>query len=110
VTVQRTPQGINALSMSPGLNFTPEEAIDWYCRRFGIETGYRDKHVFQPRTSAKRLEIRLLVFLIAIILWNLWQAYLLKAWPKCLSNLSRTGRLHRQVRVVRLFLLIDGCC
>lgn len=78
---------MKALIKSPGWSITPTYADKLYGKRFNIETGYRDKHKFQLFTCTKILSTRLLVFLIAILLWNSWQSFLI--WTKSLKIYSQ---------------------
>ena len=77
VTFQRVHTEMKALVISPDLDWTPEEAEQWYGKRFNIDTGYRDKHQFQARTSSKALAVRYLILLFAYIFWNLCQIFFL---------------------------------
>ncbi len=62
---------------SPDWVIIPQKADALYKHRFCIESGYRDKHKFQIFTCTKILSTRLLVYLIAVLLWNYWQTYLI---------------------------------
>jgi hypothetical protein len=43
-----------------------------YKKRWGIETGYRDKIEFRASTHALSYSIRLFLFLLSVILYNIW--------------------------------------
>ena len=46
---------------------------EWYSKRWGIETGYRNKeHDFKARTTTKNYCIMLFYFLFSCCLYNLW--------------------------------------
>lgn len=107
VTFQRVNGTMKALVAPLSLPLTPEEADRLYRQRFAIETGYRDKHPFQARTCSKNLSVRLLLFLFAILLWNLWQAFLLLVNRGSIALQKRLTAWRRQLRTVKLFLLRD---
>ena len=88
---------IKALVKSPGWNITPAYADILYKKRFQIETGYRDKHKFQLFTCTKILSTRLLAFLMAILLWNCWQCYLI--WIRALKIYSKDLPRDFQVQI-----------
>lgn len=46
---------------------------EWYSKRWGIETGYRNiDYDFQARTTTRNYHIRLFYFLFSTCLYNLW--------------------------------------
>ena len=59
-------------------NLSVEDAIKLYEKRFKIDGGYKEKHTFQAVTSSRKWNVRLLLFLISILLWNVWRLAL--AW------------------------------
>ncbi|MFX0092261.1 MAG: hypothetical protein ACFFBD_10910 [Candidatus Hodarchaeota archaeon] len=107
VTFHLVKGKMKALAIPPFLQITPEEAVRMYKHRFAIETGYRDKHLFQARTTSKHRSIRLMIFLFAISLWNLWQSFLLAVFPRTNRPLSRFACWRRQTRVIKRFLKRD---
>lgn len=109
VTFQQTYEELKALAISPLLRITPDVAEAYYSLRFNIETGYRDKHLFQARTTAKTMDVRFFILLFAIVLWNLWQAFLIIAASKNPQTLDRIAKWRRQARVIKLFELRDYC-
>lgn len=109
VTFQQTKEGLKALAVSPILNITPEEAETYYKLRFNIETGYRDKHLFQARTTAKTMDVRFFILIFSFILWNLWQAFLILAASKNPEKLGRIAKWRRELRTIKLFELRDYC-
>ncbi len=44
-----------------------------YSKRWGIETSYRVKKDFRPKTTSKNYIIRLFYFLFSVCLYNLWE-------------------------------------
>ena len=44
-----------------------------YSKRWGIETAYRVKKDFRPKTTSKNYVIRLFYFLFSVCLYNLWE-------------------------------------
>ncbi|WP_424038155.1 transposase [Methanoregula sp.] len=44
-----------------------------YSKRWGIETAYRVKKDFKPKTTSKNYVIRLFYFLFSVCLYNLWE-------------------------------------
>jgi len=44
-----------------------------YSKRWGIETAYRVKNDFRPKTTSKNYVIRLFYFLFSVCLYNLWE-------------------------------------
>ena len=98
---------MKALAVPPFLPITPKKAADMYKHRFAIETGYRDKHLFQARTTSNSVSIRLMLFLFAIILWNLWQSFLLAVYPRTDRPLKQIARWRRQARTIKRFLKRD---
>ena len=91
LNVEICPQNIHGVMKfmvkSPGWDIKPEYAEKLYRKRFNIETGYRDKHKFQLFTCTKILSTRLLVFLMATLLWNCWQCFLI--WLRSLKSYTR---------------------
>lgn len=107
VTFHRVGYVMKAIAISPDLDLTPEEVEQWYSKRFNIESGYRDKHLFQARTTSKILSIRYLILAFAFIFWNLWQIFLMLV--SCAQNysLNRVSKWRRELRTIKLFLLRD---
>ncbi|MFX0062356.1 MAG: hypothetical protein ACFFC7_09235 [Candidatus Hermodarchaeota archaeon] len=103
VIFHQTKGEMKALAFSPQLQFGPKEAERLYSRRFSVETGYRDKYVFQARTTTLHLSIRLLLYLFAIILWNLWQAFLFSVFPHKTTPLPKVNQWRRRSRTVKRF-------
>lgn len=99
VNVEICPQNLHGdmkfMVKSPKWRITPEYAEKIYGKRFNIETGYRDKHKFQVFTCTKILSTRLLIFLMATLLWNCWQSFLI--WIRTLK--SYTIKLPREIQV-----------
>ncbi|HIH60091.1 MAG TPA: transposase [Ferroplasma sp.] len=51
---------------------SPDKLLKLYRKRWGIETGYRMVRKFLARTTSRRLNVRLLYFYLAILLYNIW--------------------------------------
>jgi len=49
-----------------------QEECDKYSNRWGIETSYRVKGDFRPRTTSKAYVVRLFYFIFSVCLYNLW--------------------------------------
>lgn len=110
VPIEVTPQCINdkikALMKSPFLDITPKQADKLYKLRFNIETGYRDKHLFQPRTCSVNLSTRLFLFLIAIFFWNLWQlSKYNERQPRYREDIFWRSSIH--LRILRLSIFLE---
>jgi hypothetical protein len=48
------------------------ELSELYSRRWGIETGYRDKKAFRGRTCSLSYNVRLALFLISVLAAGVW--------------------------------------
>ncbi len=107
VTFQKIQGQMKGLVISPDLQLTPDEADQLYSLRFNIETGYRDKHCFQGRTTSNNLAIRLVLFLFAIMHWNLWYIFLMTASNGCTGNLTSVGIWRRRLRTIKRLTLRD---
>lgn len=107
VTFQQVHTEMKALVISPDLDWSPEEAERWYGKRFTIDTGYRDKHQFQARTSSKTLAVRYLILLFAYIFWNLCQIFFLIVNRGRNKSLPRITKWRREFRTIKVFLLRD---
>ena len=107
VTFQRIQKEMKALTISPILDLPPQEAEQVYRKRFGIETGYRDKHLLQGRTTSKNLAVRLVLFGMACMLWNLWQTFLMLGSDPAQGTLSRVGVWRRRLRPINRLVLRD---
>ena len=107
VTFQRCGNDMKALIISPLLQLTPQEAEQEYRKRFAIETGYRDKHCLQGRTTSTHLAVRLVLFGMACMLWNLWRTFLMLGPDPTQGTLSRVGRWRRRLRAINRFVLRD---
>jgi putative transposase len=49
-----------------------EKIFDLYGKRWGIESSYRVKKQYLPKTTSKNYLIRLFYFMFAVLLYNLW--------------------------------------
>ena len=110
VSVEICPQNLHGdmkfMVKSPRWAITPEYAEKFYGKRFNIETGYRDKHKFHLFTCTKILSTRLLAFLMATLLWNCWQSFLI--WIRALKiytrNLPREFQVQTTANWFKIFL------
>jgi hypothetical protein len=98
---------MKALVISPLLKLTPKEAERVYGRRFGIETGYRDKHLLQARTTSKHMAVRWVLFGMACMLWNLWRTFLMQGPDPSKGTLTRVEVWRRRLRAINRFVLRD---
>jgi hypothetical protein len=65
-------------------NLSVEDARKLYDKRFKIDGGYKEKHTFQAVTSSRKWSVRLVLFLISVLLWNVWRLAL--AWDFFAKN------------------------
>jgi len=49
-----------------------EQLFELYSNRWGIETSYRVKKSFRPKTTSKNYGVRLFYFLFSVCMYNLW--------------------------------------
>lgn len=49
-----------------------ERLAEFYRRRWGVETSYRVKGDFKPKSTSRRYVIRLFYFMFSVCLYNLW--------------------------------------
>jgi len=96
-----------ALLVPLGFQLTAEESIQWYEKRFSSETGFRDKHRWQARTCSTSLSFRLVLIVFAVILWNLWQAFLILVHWRRSSRIPASACHRRRLKPIkrRLFLV-----
>jgi putative transposase len=62
-------------SFATNLNMDKKDAFslfNLYDKRWGIETSYRVKGEFKPKTTSKNYVVRLFYFLFSVYLYNLW--------------------------------------
>jgi hypothetical protein len=64
------------------------QAQQWYRRRFGIETSYRQLHECQGKTTAKDVAYRLLLVGLALLLRQVW---VWLTWQMARSQQARSG-------------------
>jgi len=107
ITFHHTPKGMKGLVLAPCLVTTPIKVEELYRKRFSIETGYRDKHLFQARTSTNNLSIRLLLHVMAVMLWNIWRVFTMALKSTSKKKIPRFKHYRLQLRVVKLFLLVN---
>jgi putative transposase len=80
-----------------------------YSKRWGIETSYRVKKEFRPKTTSKNYIIRLFYFLFSVCLYNLWQ--LVNITIKILVELAgeKESTITAKVFGRGLFLIFKEC-
>ncbi len=106
-TVYYLYQQLKALVMSPDLNFTPAQAKQLYSERFGIETGYRDKHFFQAPTCSRSASVRLVLVIMACLLWNIWQLFRGLSRRVDFHPIARKYLWRHRIAVIRFFWLVQ---
>ncbi|MHA1475724.1 MAG: hypothetical protein ACTSPA_12240 [Promethearchaeota archaeon] len=101
---------IKVLCKSPNLNISPGKAEHIYGWRFNIETGYRDQHLVQPRIKSKVFSTRILVFVIAIFLWNVWQyARWAMNWSKnAYKKWSTNKKIAWSLLILKITIITEG--
>jgi putative transposase len=80
----------NVFAYATNIPVTKENAIklaDSYRSRWGIETGYRVKEEVRGKTCSRKYAVRLLLQLLSVLLYNLWQLcnliiHILVKWNK----------------------------
>ena len=103
--IQGTRDSLSILGVTEDIS--PDEADSLYGIRFNIETGYRDKHLFQARTTSKEMAVRFFILLFAIILWNICQMFLFIVSRGSTGHLNQVVKWRRELRTIKLFLLRD---
>lgn len=99
-------EDLQKLTFITNLHITPSKAqslLDLYSRRWGVETSYRVKNQFKPKTCSKNYVIRLFYTLFAFAMLNLWtlvNALIGKAW-----GLSQSAMLALTVKVFLTVLM-----
>ncbi|OLS12424.1 MAG: hypothetical protein RBG13Loki_3960 [Promethearchaeota archaeon CR_4] len=63
-----------------------------YEQRFAIDAGYKDKHGFLARTSSRSWVVRLVLFLVSVLLENVWKLALAWTFLKGLPPLLKVER------------------
>jgi hypothetical protein len=93
---------LKAIIKSPDCQLSASEAIKFYSQRFLIETGYRDKHKFQAQTCSRSASIRIFFFVLACILWNIWQIFLHSVGRTDKSSIRRKYQWRYRLPVIQL--------
>ncbi len=93
---------LKAIIKSPDCQLSVSEAIKKFSTRFLIKTGYRDKHQFQAQTCSRSASIRIFFFVLACILWNIWQTFLRTVMRTKKSSVRRKYQWKRRIPVIRL--------
>ena len=89
-----------------------EEAEANYAMRFSIDSGYKDKHAFLARTSSRSWAVRLVLFLVSVLLENVWKLALAWTFLKGLPPLVKAERIELTKKEITNqlynFLIFDG--
>ena len=73
VTWEWTPGGPKLLIKDIGWNLTIHSAEEIYGKRFNIESGFRDAHLFQPHTNSSNISVRLMLIFIGKVWENMME-------------------------------------
>ena len=89
----------------------PDKEATWlaeeYRKRWGIETGYRIKKSFLPRTTSKDYRIRLFYFLYAVLLYNLWILADVLVWIKIYNRVGQDHKIQAGF-FIEIFFFVDS--
>ena len=77
-----------------------------YRKRWGIETGYRIKKEYLPRTTSKDYKIRLFYFMYAILLYNLWILADVLVWIEIYNRVGYNHKIEASF-FIEIFFFID---
>ena len=112
VTVQSVHGKLKAITKPIWYSQPVEEAEANYNKRFSIDSGYKDKHAFLARTSSQSWVVRLVLFLVSVLLWNVWRLALAWTFLKGLPPLPHCERIILTKKMVANqmynFLLYEG--
>lgn len=84
-------------------DLTIASAEDLYSRLFYIETGFRDTHLFQPRTNTSNISVRLMLIFIARV-WENMMEYCSESEGK---GTVRKKPMKRQIRSFKYCALLE---
>lgn len=104
VTVQQVHGKLKVITKPIWHSQPVEEAEKNYNKRFGIDSGYKDKHAFLARTSSRSWVVRLALFLVSILLWNVWRLALAWTFLKGLPPLPCSERRTMVKQVISFHL------
>jgi len=93
VTVVKIHGKLKAITKPIWYSQPVEDAEANYNKRFGIDSGYKDKHAFLAKTSSRSWVVRLVLFLVSCLLWNVWRLALAWTFLKGLPPLSEDERI-----------------
>ena len=112
VTVQSVHGKLKSITKPNWYSQPVEEAEANYAKRFAIDSGYKDKHAFLGRTSSKSWVVRLVLFIVSVLLWNVWRLALAWTFLKGLPPLPHCERIFLTKKMVAHqmyeFLLYEG--
>ncbi len=103
-TVQRRGKKLKAIIKPVLYSQPPDEVEVNYDTRFAIDSGYKEKHSFLARTSSRSWAVRLVLFLISVLLWNVWRLALAWAYLQGLPPLSPEERRYLSRNMITFYL------
>jgi len=72
VTIVFVKEGRDMLGFCTNLPCWKSRLVEYYSKRWGIETSFRVQDLFQAKTCSTNLVVRAFLFFFAIALYNLW--------------------------------------
>ena len=103
VTWEWTPGGPKLLIKDIGWNLTIHAAEVIYGKRFNIESGFRDMHLFQPHTNSSNISVRLMLIFIAKV-WENINEYCSESVSK---GTARKQIMMKQVRTLKFHAIFE---
>jgi hypothetical protein len=103
LTWEWTPGGPKLLVKDIDWDLTIASAEDLYFRRFHIETGFRDTHLFQPRTNTSNISVRLMLIFIARV-WENMMEYCSESEGK---GTVRKKQMKKQIRSFKYCAMLE---
>jgi hypothetical protein len=103
VTWEWTPGGPKLLIKDIDWKLTIHSAEEIYGKRFNIESGFRDTHLFQPHTNSSNISVRLMLIFIG------------KVWENMMEYCSESGSqgtirkqiMMKQIRTFKFHALFE---
>ena len=103
VTWEWTPGGPKLLIKDIEWNLTIHSAEKIYGKRFNIESGFRDAHLFQPRTNSSNISVRLMLIFIGKV-WENMMEYCSEGESK---GTVRRQLMMKQIRTFKFHALFE---
>ncbi len=72
VRSNKNPNNKVAFATNKYMGENAQVECDKYSKRWGIETSYRVKGDFKPKTTSKNYVVRLFYFMFSVCVYNLW--------------------------------------